>query len=208
MDESETINFSIPANDLTVVTNIDDLVCMICMNICFKPVLITCCEKLMCHSCIKMMIKLSTIIKCPNCNNININFVKPSKIINRMFENLTLFCPNKFLGCGEKIKYYFYFEHVFNLCQVKKNYLTKKYCKNCMVLYCKNSSHLCNNLNNDDKRKNLSYLEQIINSLYDDSLQSQGCLLNNFGNELKVGNSEKMKLNDNTIPPRMILLPM
>jgi len=203
MDEGETINLSIPANDLAVQTNIDDLVCMICMSICFKPVLITCCEKLMCHSCIKMMIKVSAIVKCPNCNNININLVKPSKLINRMFENLTLFCPNKILGCGEKMKYYFYFEHVFNLCQVKKNSLTK-YCKNCMELYSINSPHSCNHLNDNDKNTNVCYLEKMLNSLYDNPLQSQGCHSNKFEKE---GDSEIKRLKENMIPPGTILLP-
>jgi len=137
-----TISYSIPTNDLAVQTNIEDLTCAICLNICFKPVMISCCERLMCYECLKMMIKHSNsmFLKCPLCKEVNIKFEKPFKLINRLFENLKLKCVNK--QCDEIIKYYFYFDHIYNECLYNKSNF--RYCKTCQCIVVKNSnSHIC-----------------------------------------------------------------
>lgn len=127
----EGATYAIPVSDLAVTTNVEDLTCVICLNICFRPILTTCCEKLICLECTKMMVKHS--LKCPYCNEVSYSFEKPSKLVYRLFENLTFYCPKKDEGCQEKIKYYFYFDHIYNSCDLKKQ--NKAYCKNCQIIY-------------------------------------------------------------------------
>jgi hypothetical protein len=165
MDDININNLSIPRDDLAVTTNVDDLACMICMNICFKPVLITCCERLMCLACIKMMLKHSTTTKCPHCNNLNINFVKPSRILLRMFENLSFFCVNKSSGCKDKIKYDFYFDHIYNKCEFKKEKQVE-YCKNCQEIYKNYTEHNCR-ISKNLVDFNRSLLEKMLDAIYD-----------------------------------------
>jgi hypothetical protein len=110
-----------------------------------------------------MMLKISNLIKCPNCNDLNIKFEKPSKLINRLFENLTFNCTNKNKGCTENIKYHFYFEHIFNSC--KYDQLNLSYCKNCLSLYHKNNQpHIC--FKEKDDVENISELAKKLNELY------------------------------------------
>jgi hypothetical protein len=186
-------NISIQANDLAIQTNVEDLVCMICMNICFKPVLITCCERLMCLNCIKTMLKLSPTIKCPYCNNVNIDFVKPSKILNRMFENLSFNCPYKNLGCKEQIKYHFYFSHIYNSCEYNKN-SEYNFCKICMEVYARNCFHTCFDKSLDEKDRNLSLLEKILDSLYKNNEEN----LNKIGGGSNNGSDKNITTKSNS----------
>lgn len=131
---NDTMAYSISVADLAITTNTEDLTCIICLNICFKPILTSCCEKLICLGCAQTMIKHSA--KCPSCNEVNISFEKPSKLVYRMFENLVFYCSHKDYGCTEKLKYYFYFDHVYNECAYKKEGLA--FCKVCEVEYSTN----------------------------------------------------------------------
>lgn len=196
MDYDINFSLSIPANDLAIQTNVDDLVCIICMNICFKPVLITCCERLMCLHCIKMMLKLSPLIKCPHCNNVNLNFIKPSRIINRMYENLTFICPNKDQGCNEKIKYHFYPEHIYNTCKFNNNSIYQ-FCKNCVEIYPSDSipEHTCNNNKGDNL--NISFLEKTLNSLYDNTTQNNQDKIEKSNSNKNSSSNVKCILNHN-----------
>jgi hypothetical protein len=208
MDYNKNNCLTIPANDLAIQTNIEDLVCMICMNISFKPVLITCCERLMCLNCIKMMLKLSSKIKCPHCNNVNLKFSKPPKIISRMFDNLTFFCPYKDKGCSEKIKYHFYFEHIYNSCLLNQN-SSYKFCKNCVDIYPVDSEHSCDLKIYSTNDQNISYLEKTLDSLYDKSLENNQLNSNKNGEitDNKNGNNNNMKnLFENNISRITILL--
>ena len=128
--DNQNISYTIPISDLAITTNIEDLSCIICLGICFKPIVITCCERLICSICIIEMLKFSK--KCPYCNNINIEFEKPSKLIYRMFDNLSFRCPNYEKGCIEKIKYFFYFDHAHNICSYKSGNLL--FCKQCEII--------------------------------------------------------------------------
>jgi hypothetical protein len=148
--DNDKESYIIPVSDLAVVTNVDDLTCIICLNICFKPVMVKCCERLICSECIKSVLKYA--YKCPYCNNQNINFDKPPKIISRLFENLIFKCTKT--GCQEKIKYYFYFDHMYNTCSYKED--KYKFCKDCESIVdkihtCKDSKYICpidNKINN------------------------------------------------------------
>jgi hypothetical protein len=97
--------------------------------------MVKCCERLICSECIKSVLKYA--YKCPYCNNQNITIDKPPKIISRLFENLTFKCPNSI--CKEKIKYYFYFDHIYNTCNHKDG--NSKYCKDCETIVDK--EHTC-----------------------------------------------------------------
>jgi hypothetical protein len=145
----------IPINDLAIQTNTDDLTCIICLNICYKPVMITCCERLICSECVKMMLR-QKINKCPHCNNINLNFENPPKIIIRLLDNLTFKCCN--LGCEEKIKYSFYYDHIYNSCSLKEG--LKEFCKICSKIYNKNTEHKCNYELNLAENDNLNVIEK------------------------------------------------
>lgn len=160
INNNQTISYSMPTSDLVLTFNVDELTCIICLNICFKPIVIVCCDRLICAECVKTMIKHSS--KCPYCNNVNINFDKPSKIIYRLFENLLFRCPNK--DCKENIKYYFYFDHIYNSC----NFNAKKdlaYCKTCHIIHNKKDIHDCKKVLTEEEKSNMCMLEKRINDL-------------------------------------------
>ncbi len=144
-------SYNIPISDLAVTTNVDDLTCIICLNICAKPVMVKCCERLICSNCIKSVLKYS--YKCPYCNNVNVSFERPPKIISRLFESLTFKCIRS--DCSEKIKYYFYFDHIYNTCKFKNNNLL--FCKQCEIIA--GNNHVCNN-------NNISPIDNSVSNLY------------------------------------------
>lgn len=199
-NQSQIISYIIPVNDLAIATNVEDLTCIICLNVCFKPVIISCCERLICLECIKMMLKHSA--KCPYCNNININFEKPSKLIYRLFENLTFNCVNKKNGCEEKIKYYFYFDHIYNNCNYKKENEKLSFCKTCEVIYEYTTDtpvHDCeksNNVNIDTDSMN-----ELEKRLYELSLNitNSPSTLNSTTKNSREASSNTVLLTDGTI---------
>lgn len=173
--KSKEVSYLIPVNDLSVQTNVEDLTCIICLGICYKPVLITCCERLLCLECTKMMLKMSpNNLKCPYCNEQNIHFEKPSKLIVRLFENLTLYCPNKGKGCKESIKYHFYFDHLYNSCNYKAGN-EGGFCKLCQKIYLINNtsdSHQCDVENSLEVDSN-SEIERKLDEMYSNSPSSR-----------------------------------
>jgi hypothetical protein len=205
-NEPTTISYQIPVSDLAITTNTDDLTCIICLNICFKPIVTSCCEKLICLDCTKQLVKHS--LKCPYCNEINMNFEKPSKLVYRLFENLSFHCPNE---CGEKVKYYFYFNHVFNECTKPKEELQDhKYCKSCQIAYNfkENEQHSCDNyqqeiLDSVDSNE-LSAIEQKLEQLSlainnNSNMNNKICSNNDLSNMLPNGTINIPRLHNHNL---------
>jgi hypothetical protein len=138
-------------------TNVEELSCPICLSLCFRPILLKCCQKLICSECIRELIK--THNTCPSCKAPGLDFEMPPKLINRMYENITLKCSN--FGCSETMKYYFYMDHVYNICTFKPNTCQMSFCKLCEHIYKLGEAlgHVCgegrkkkNKMNNVEKR--------------------------------------------------------
>jgi len=122
--------YSISPDFLSETSNLNDFICCICLNICYDPIILDCCEKILCINCLKDLIKINeNILKCPYCNNKNFNFSLPNKIINRFLGTLFFNCPQ----CNEKIEYNFYHEHLYNKCKNRIN--GKFFCKKCHLIY-------------------------------------------------------------------------
>lgn len=127
---NDITTLSISPDVLSQSSNTSDFTCCICMNICFDPVMLECCEKLLCITCLEKMLKVNKNIKCPYCNNKNFTFCIPPKLIGRFLENLMFKCPK----CSEEVKYYFYHDHIYNTCKNKIEN-SFKFCKHCHTIY-------------------------------------------------------------------------
>ena len=85
----QTQNFSISPNSLIHSVNTSDFTCCICLNIFFDPIILKCCEKLLCITCLESYFHSNkTCLKCPYCNNKSLSFSLPPQLINRLFEGL------------------------------------------------------------------------------------------------------------------------
>ena len=151
----QTQNFSISPNSLIHSVNTSDFTCCICLNIFFDPIILKCCEKLLCITCLESYFHSNkTCLKCPYCNNKSLSFSLPPQLINRLFEGLRFKCPQ----CSSEINYYFYHEHIFNTCPQLPQTTNTKYCKHCHVLYSivnakeHNCKEYINTLLNDDNK--------------------------------------------------------
>jgi hypothetical protein len=115
-----------------------------------------------------------------------------------MFDNLSFYCPKKELGCNDKIKYNFYFEHIYNSCQFNQN-STYKFCKNCKDIYISNtdSEHKCSDILENDS--NISYLEKTLNSLYENSSQINSEDSNKVSNQNSCDNMIGNIINNKSI---------
>ena len=71
---NDITTLSISPDVLSQSSNTSDFACCICLNICFDPVMLECCEKLLCITCLEKMLKVNKNIKCPYCNNKNFTF--------------------------------------------------------------------------------------------------------------------------------------
>lgn len=164
--------YSISPDSLVQNSNSNDLICCICLNICFEPIFLDCCQKLLCLNCLENLIKNNqNSLKCPYCNNKKFTFNLPNKLINRFFEALLFKCPL----CNENIQYKFYHEHLYNTC---KNRIKGKYfCKKCHLIYYSNSPNL--NDNEIPEHNCKSYINTLINF-------SNNSILMNKINKLKL----------------------
>jgi hypothetical protein len=113
----------------------EELICPICLSICFKPLMIECCQKLICSECIRLVIE--KFKNCPLCKNGRLNFDSPSKFINRLFDHVSFECT----WCSEIVNYALYHDHFFNLCTLKSKKFA--YCKNCEHIYKIKKPHHC-----------------------------------------------------------------
>lgn len=159
-------SYSIPTANLTNPSQVDELTCVICLNICFKPLMVTCCDRIICFECLLEMTKNMSTIKCPYCNNINFTVTKPPKLIFRLFENLTFNCPNQ--GCLEKIKYYFYHDHIYNQCSMRVS--PYSFCKSCLII---DDKHNCNEYRETIDNEEMSKFERELYDVLDVKKESQ-----------------------------------
>jgi len=141
----ETISYSLPVSQLVKPENIEDLTCYICLGICFRPIILKCCEHLLCMNCAKQFLLKKNF--CPYCKETKLDFSLPSKLVSRFFDNLIFYCPNKKKGCNEQVRYSVYFEHATNCEKSDSQSIYDKlgFCKKCFILYPKGKeTHICN----------------------------------------------------------------
>lgn len=160
MDDKQTNSYNLPFKGLIKPDNTDDLTCIICLGVCFRPIVLNCCQHLVCLYCIKeYSIQKDT---CPYCRKY-MEFQLPMKLIIRLFDNLTFYCPYKENGCNQEIRYSTYFEHIVSCSKIsiESPYTTISFCQKCQKFYSKKeSNHICNkDLNNDGNKLIAKLLE-------------------------------------------------
>lgn len=79
----------------------EKLKCIICYNLPYLPKYLSCCEQIICLSCINECLKMKK--QCPFCKNNNPNFSEPNKFVMRTFDEVIMKC--KFTDCDEKMSY-------------------------------------------------------------------------------------------------------
>jgi len=142
MDNKENIiSYNLQISQLVKSENVEDLTCLVCLGICFRPIILKCCEHLLCLNCAKQFVLKKSF--CPYCKNTNLDFSFPSKLILRFFDNLIFYCPYKSNGCNEQIRYSSYFEHTTTCNKQDINSIKLNYCKKCFLLYNRNQEHSC-----------------------------------------------------------------
>jgi hypothetical protein len=127
----------IPSENLLELENFkSEFTCMICLGVVIKPLMLKCCDHLICTQCMKMYIRSSdTTPRCPLCKH-SLIYTIPNKILNRLYANLKVECTQ----CKSSQKMEEYFHHFFNECKTTE----KRYCKKCCEVYCSTGEeHQC-----------------------------------------------------------------
>jgi len=78
----------------------ENIKCFLCYRIPFSPLLIECCEQIICHTCVKDW-NSKNQNKCPHCRTNNYKANIPNKFIKRIYENIKYFCVFKEKGCSK-----------------------------------------------------------------------------------------------------------
>ncbi len=161
-DNKDKLSYNLPISSLVKSENVDDLSCLICLGICFRPILLSCCEHLICLECVKQYVLKSSF--CPYCKNTNLDFALPSKLVSRFFDNLIFYCPFKKSGCSEQVRYNSYFEHLTTCTKVETNsiYTKLNFCKSCFLLYRKESEHSCKVVKQTEGEEHNKFLNKLI----------------------------------------------
>lgn len=75
----------------------DNIQCFLCFRVPFSPMLIECCDQIICNGCLKMWKEKKSI--CPHCREANFKAIIPNKFIKRIYSDIKYFCIFKEKGC-------------------------------------------------------------------------------------------------------------
>jgi hypothetical protein len=143
----------------------ENLKCLICLELCNEPRLITCCETIACKGCITSW--LSKKQTCPKCISPRASIQIPNRFINRLFDNIRVKCLYSLNGCKEVFSYFSVQEH-----ERKCKYNDSKFikCEKC------NWEININKIANHDCIKHLSQIISDLN-ITDLSVSKNSCFL-------------------------------
>jgi hypothetical protein len=136
----------------------ESLKCMICFSICDDPIIVSCCQTLVCKGCIFEWLENSKT--CPKCKAGKPSIQNPDKFICRLFDNLKIKCSYYTKGCTEALPL-----ETLNSHELKCKYNGSRYTT-------------CDKCNSEVATKNLSahncfeHLKKIISDLKITDLQS------------------------------------
>jgi len=74
--------------------------CFLCFRIPFSPLLINCCEQIICNFCLISWKDKNN--ECPHCRKSDFDASIPNKFIKRIYADIKYFCKFKEIGCPEK----------------------------------------------------------------------------------------------------------
>lgn len=107
---------------------VNEFLCIVCFNISYKPLLISCCSRIFCFICAYEILKIKG--KCPFCYNKEIQFELPNKLIFRILNSLKIICPlskafisqsnNSIIECKEDLSHNNFLDHLLNKCKITK----------------------------------------------------------------------------------------
>ena len=118
------ISSSIVEGDNSII---NEYICILCLNIAYKPLLNTCCSRIFCFPCCFKLYENKG--KCPFCYSKEIKFEVPNKLIMRILNSFKLNCPlnnlfendkNLAINCQEHIFYSSFHDHLLNKCLITK----------------------------------------------------------------------------------------
>lgn len=134
-------DISIPIDNLKETENLKaEFTCMICLSFVLRPLLLKCCDHLICTGCLKLYIRASeSKPKCPLCKH-SLSYSNPNRILQRIYSNLKLKCVN----CDEIVNSDHYLLHLFNECKVENSVnQEKKFCSVCKEVTERKEIHKC-----------------------------------------------------------------
>ncbi len=137
--EDTSGDLHIPCENILEFENFkSEFTCMICLGLVIKPLMLKCCDHLICTDCLKLYIRASdSTPRCPLCKH-SLIYTTPNRILNRLYSNLKVKCTQ----CEATLKMDGYFNHFFNECSISE----KKFCKKCKDIYLvknENDEHKC-----------------------------------------------------------------
>lgn len=130
-NEKKLINNSIPMENIannTIYNNlIDDLICLVCLNIPLEPIQCSKCDIVLCKDCLEILNLSQKNCLTQECQNLNIStkklYVKATKFVKEVLDKLIVSCQ----FCGlEKIDYAKYKGHLEDKCDVYKSLENKR----------------------------------------------------------------------------------
>lgn len=121
-------------NDITLGPILNEFTCILCLNIVNRPLLINCCSRLFCFSCIYLLLEQNG--KCPFCYFKDIQIELPNYLIMRIFNCLIMTCPlsgyftkknsKEILKCNSETSISDYHDHILNKCKISLLYKESK----------------------------------------------------------------------------------
>jgi len=120
----------------------ENLLCFVCLAVCDQPLLLNCCEGIICTKCISDWTSKNN--SCPKCRNEKPQTEVPNKFIMRLFSNLRVKCVFEDKGCKDIVSFDTINDHEKN-CIYNHDRIVK--CKKCFleIPFKLNESHNCIN---------------------------------------------------------------
>lgn len=122
--------FLLPTDIMIGDSNIiNEFTCVLCLNIVIKPLMIKCCDRLLCFCCIYKL--LEKFQMCPMCKSFCYTLDEPPKVVLRILNGIKIKCPLSEIfkndtsidikvKCEDYICHQSYLEHILNKCEIKK----------------------------------------------------------------------------------------
>lgn len=139
--QTEFSNLSIDIDRISTGENLYDTIkCNLCYCISGAPLLLKCCEQIICTSC-TISWKVKNHDNCPICRENNFKYSPPNRFEKNVFNQVKYFCQYKSNGCQKND---LSMEQIIpheKKCEFNDNRIIQ--CEKCLQDYTKNKEHNC-----------------------------------------------------------------
>ena len=125
-------NLSIDVERISAGQNqADNIQCFLCFRVPFSPLLIVCCDQIICNGCLNKWKEKNSI--CPHCREADFMANIPNKFIKRIYDEIKYFCIYKEKGCNKNDLSNIQINTHEETCEFNPNRIIQ--CKNCNEKY-------------------------------------------------------------------------